>query len=203
MPKLTERPLAPMQARFVDEYLVDLNASAAAALAGRASPLPEEPPTGNLLNKRLRDAIARVDDECRIRPLGMSRWTGPLASIYDILAETRENGTDIPEALGAAMQSFVILSHQRRLLAITLARALPEIERLCAERSRLAGENARLKADAERLDWLEASRQPIVTDGGDGPFHTCNAWGIYGQCEKIREAIDAARSFSGATGDRE
>jgi hypothetical protein len=51
MPKLTERPLAPMQARFVDEYLVDLNASAAAARAGYS------PRTcGQLGHRMLKDA---------------------------------------------------------------------------------------------------------------------------------------------------
>jgi phage terminase small subunit len=58
MPKLTERPLAPMQARFVDEYLVDLNASAAAARAGYSPRTCGQLGHRMLKNARIQAAIA-------------------------------------------------------------------------------------------------------------------------------------------------
>lgn len=94
-------------------------------------------PEREILSPAHRAAIARVDSACRMRPLGMPTHTGPLSTIYDILARTPDEGSDIPDAMDAAMQSFVLLSHQRRLLAITLARALPEIDRLARENAEL------------------------------------------------------------------
>lgn len=87
--------------------------------------------TGKLLSPDIRVAIEKVDAECRRVYFGKDRLTRPLATIYEILAETREQGTDIPTAVTTAMfGNGYQLSHERRLLAILVARALPEIERL-------------------------------------------------------------------------
>lgn len=45
--------------------------------------------------------------------------------------------------------------------------------------------------DTERLDWLDKQREPMTQNAGHE--HIGNMWGVVGQCEIIREAIDAAR----------
>lgn len=85
-----------------------------------------------------------------------------------------------------------------------------------AEGAKLRAENARLRADRERLDWLDAQRQDItdtesVHDCGGDP-EECNTrcpvpqqvllghgWSVQGQCESVRDALDAAKAPKTAT----
>lgn len=59
----------------------------------------------------------------------------------------------------------------------------------------LERENAALRADKERLDWLEASGEPETYE--DDPHAL--VWYVFGETDQrsIRDAIDAARAKEG------
>jgi hypothetical protein len=96
----------------------------------------------------LREAMASVDADCRRLLFGED---SAFATIEEILALRPDQGTDIPEALRAAMfGDGYFLSHQRRLLAIALTRALAGL----ARRDKMivmldASESARMEHIAE------------------------------------------------------
>lgn len=84
-----------------------------------------------ILSSAIREAIAKIDADC-VKPLPFpgSKPTR-LLSLYEILAATRAQGTDVAEALTVGMfGNGYMLSHQRRLLAIVAARALSEVASL-------------------------------------------------------------------------
>lgn len=47
-----------------------------------------------------------------------------------------------------------------------------------------------LEQDAKRLDWLDGQCQAVGSP--DGAEHIANAWGVHGQTNSVRAAIDAA-----------
>jgi Lar family restriction alleviation protein len=135
----------------------------AAAQWNRRAALPSQGsgmmPNG--LSLKINEAIAKVNADCRRFLNGR-----PLATIDELLTATPEQGTDIGQAMTTAMfGSGYMLSHERRLLAITLARALPELDRLraentagaadhvdaCSERDSLKEERARLAGQVAEL----------------------------------------------------
>jgi hypothetical protein len=64
-------------------------------------------------------------------------------------------------------------------------------ETLAAKVSELLRENAALREDKERLDWLDANGDPVTYEDAPHSLH----WGITGDpgCRNLRAAIDAAR----------
>jgi hypothetical protein len=71
-----------------------------------------------------------------------------------------------------------------------------DLRALLAERDRLAGECARLREDAARLDFLERKRDDWVEHDGNGePYLVAHTWEvernrIAAQTETLRQAID-------------
>ena len=69
-------------------------------------------------------------------------------------------------------------------------------EALKARCAALQTANDLLQIDAMRLDQLEASRydvtdEKVVGDEGEIEYTlVCHGWGVRGQCETVREAID-------------
>ena len=66
-----------------------------------------------------------------------------------------------------------------------------EIIRLQNEVAKLRRENAALREDKERLDWLEVQGEPVTYE--DEPHEL--VWSVFGERgqRNLRDAIDAAR----------
>jgi hypothetical protein len=52
----------------------------------------------------------------------------------------------------------------------------------------LRAELATAKADTQRLDWLDVQMEDVEKNG----MLICQAWGVYGTTDDIRQAIDTA-----------
>lgn len=129
----------------------------------------ERAPTA-LLSREILKAIAAVDAECRrvAAPLYRPRVVPepPLSSIDSILKATPEQGTDLPAAMRGAMdigEKHYLLSHERRLLAITLARALPEIARLRSTVATLTAERDQARKWGEAAEHARAVEHAAVS----------------------------------------
>lgn len=96
-----------------------------------------------ILSSEIREAIAKIDDDCRRLMFGDDKT---VATIYEILAATRAQDTDVAEALTVGMfGDGYMLSHQRRLLAIVAAGALSEVASL-----------------VQRAEWWEAETRRVL-----------------------------------------
>jgi hypothetical protein len=66
-----------------------------------------------------------------------------------------------------------------------------------AERNELRAENAALRKDSERLNWLDGRMSPVVENQNwsqpEGELVGYD-WGVFGQCSSVRDAIDDAMS---------
>lgn len=50
-------------------------------------------------------------------------------------------------------------------------------------------------ADTRRMDWIDTTRQDVIQEpiwDGDEPRLIARAWGVHGECDTVRGAIDAA-----------
>jgi hypothetical protein len=173
---------------------------------GVASPLPEEPPT----EQRIAEIAARLDAAT------CAPWThhaaGPVSSLPGELL-----GGFVASCGSTNTQKHYVVPHDRVYWkpnsaaddAEFIAHVPTDIAYLLAERSRLTGENAELRKDAERWQYfrrflsVERDRytptQYVVADVNlivettvrEGVNHT------------VELLVDVARFSAGATGDRE
>ncbi len=52
-------------------------------------------------------------------------------------------------------------------------------------------------ADRQRMDWLQTTREPVY----QGEDHIADVWGVHGQTDDVRKAIDAARAARSPEGE--
>lgn len=150
-------------------------------------------------------AIEAVNAECR-RLMPKSVHDIQLATAAQILATTPEQGTDLATAIRNAMfGDGYQLSHERRLLAITLSRALPELTTLRAKQAEDAADAEQWRSffgeDPGRLTGADSHawrlRDALVRALQDAWDTICSDSDCYPEC--IR---NEGRGFLSANFDR-